>query len=115
MSLLAMNQTLTKSFTFSRNTLLFNFFVSYKRVLGSVNTVSRTHIRDDYKRMLNHMRTDMLAFLQPKMLSSSSDEDSPLCSLPLVIRSEQSVYERVEVQYSCHFKCEKCQFERKDG
>lgn len=112
MSLLVTNTTLREHMQFKTGSLISSFFVSYRKILKGFNVNTR-YIT--VRKILQNMREDILTFLQPKMLSRSGDEDSPLCSLPLVLKTEQSVYERLETTYNQHFKCDQCNFEKNDG
>ena len=64
------------------------------------------------RKHLEEIRHDALKFLEPKLLTKYNEEDSPLFSLPLLLKTDSKLYEKLEVNYRTQFKCQKCQFEK---
>lgn len=96
----------------STESLIGHLYTEYKKVLISYNTYLDFN---GVKKQLDRMRTNILKFLQPKLLANYGDEDSPLVSLPLVLRTSKKLSENLEINYKCIFKCDSCGFERTDG
>ena len=95
----------------SEQCLIGHLFTEYKKVVGSYNTFF------DYNAVtsiMESLRTNILKFLQPKLLNYN-DEDSPLVCLPLVLHTSKSLSEALEIRYTCNFKCQSCSFELTDG
>jgi hypothetical protein len=87
-------------------------FIQYKKIIISYNTFF------DYnaiRKQLDSLRTNILKFLQPKLLANYTDEDSPLLCLPLLLRTSKILSEGLEMSYECKFECESCGFQRDDG
>lgn len=92
--------------------LMSNFYEHYRaqmaifRRMGDYSTV---------KDSLDDFRSTVRRFLQPKMLSNFSEEDSPLLAIELLVKTNKKTYEKMEVAYQSEFQCSKCDFNRKDG
>ena len=114
LALLVFNQTLSEEMKMQSDVdCIFSLiYLEYGKILKSF----RYH--NDYRKIeesLIELRKMALHFLQPKLLSNFGDEDSPLLSLPLLIKTHKEVYPKIEFDYECIFRCEKCAFVKKDG
>ena len=81
----------------------------------ALDVFGRTKRYADVKESLGEMRTSALKFLHLKMLSSFTEEDSPLLSAQFLLKTCTSLYDELEWHYSTKFKCSQCKFEKKDG
>lgn len=67
------------------------------------------------KENMDNFRSAVRQFLQPKMLSNFSEEDSPLLAIELLTKTNKKAYKYMEIEYQSEFKCNKCDFQRQDG
>ena len=109
LSLITLNETL-KNYT--ENCTLTRLISEYK--LAEL-TFSNTNDYSQIKPALNLVRKTAMNFLQPKMISTFTEEDSPLLSLQFLIKTSLQLCTDVEIEYSSSFHCAECQFKRTDG
>lgn len=109
LSLIALNETLKRykeDCTLSR--LLYEYGVAER-------TFASTKLYTDVKPTLNAIRKLTMSFLQPKMISSFTENDSPMLSLELLFKTNPRLYSDVEIEFSSSFHCASCQFNKTDG
>ena len=110
--MLVLNTSMSYLLSDESDCLIGHLYTEYKKVLISYNTFLEYKA---VKKQLDRCRTNILKFLQPKLLANYGDEDSPLVCLPLVLRTSTRLSENLEMSYRCTFKCDSCEFERTDG
>lgn len=109
LSLITLNETL-KNYT--ESCTLTRLLTEYKL---AVITFSNSNDYSQVKPALNLIRKTAMSFLQPKMISTFTEEDSPLLSLQFLIKTSPQLCADVEIEYSSSFHCVECQFKRTDG
>ena len=109
LSLLTLNETL-KNYT--ENCTLTRLLNEYKL---TEQTFTDTNNYSKVKPALNLIRKTAMSFLQPKMISTFTEDDSPLLSIQFLIKTNSQLCSDVEIEFSSSFHCTVCQFERTDG
>ncbi|XP_066929210.1 SUMO-specific isopeptidase USPL1-like [Clytia hemisphaerica] len=111
LALIVLNQTLQNYPEESKGTL--NKLLSEYKHNTDIYNVTKDY--ETIRASMHTLRKSTLNFIQPKMLSSFTEEDSPLLSLQLLMKTNAELYEDCEVEYSSKFTCNQCQFEKTDG
>ena len=111
LSLLALNTTI-KNLEPQEKSLL-KIFYDELNFIKSIFKVKNKY--QSVKERLNELRDNLLKFLHPKMmLNFNVEEDSPLLSFQLILKTSPKLCEELEWEYSIDFNCKMCQFKRKD-
>ncbi|XP_047144913.1 SUMO-specific isopeptidase USPL1 [Hydra vulgaris] len=109
LSLLILNTTIQKHiFEEKRQCFLSYICEEYAKIQSIYQTKnSYSHAR----KYLQELRYTTLKFLEARLFAKYKDGETPSICLPILLKTDLRLYEKVKVNYSYQFKCQNCQVE----
>ncbi|XP_057309109.1 SUMO-specific isopeptidase USPL1-like [Hydractinia symbiolongicarpus] len=112
LAMLVLNTTLRETKSKDETSLVNHLIKDYQKLLNAFNLHG---VYTQVRPQLRELRQCFLKFLQPKLLSSDDQDDSPLFLLPFILKADEKLYADLEVDFTCRFHCNECGFEKTDG